>query len=89
MEKLFLVYFLAVSLAAVIMCCLDKSLARNRSRRISEKALFTVSALGGAAAMYITMLFIRHKTKHKRFMIGLPLIIAAQTAVLIFLLSRY
>lgn len=71
------------------MCCLDKSLARNRSRRISEKALFTVSAIGGAAAMYITMLFIRHKTKHKRFMIGLPLIIIAQAAVLIFFLSRY
>ena len=61
----------------------DKSRAKKHKRRIPEKTLFITAALGGAAAMYMTMQAVRHKTKHKRFMIGLPLIISAQIALLI------
>lgn len=61
----------------------DKSRAKKHKRRIPERTLFLTAAFGGAAAMYLTMLTIRHKTKHKRFMIGLPLIIFAQAALLI------
>ncbi|MCH5192756.1 MAG: DUF1294 domain-containing protein [Oscillospiraceae bacterium] len=83
--KYFMVYLLTVSIAAVIMTVSDKSRAKKHKRRVSEKTLFITAALGGSAAMYITMLTIRHKTKHKRFMIGLPLIIFAQTAILWYL----
>ena len=48
-----------------------------------EATLVLISALGGSLAMYATMLFVRHKTKHKRFMIGLPLIMIAQVALII------
>ena len=67
----------------MIMTASDKSRAKRHKRRIPERTLFITAILGGSAAMYITMLTIRHKTKHKRFMIGLPLIILAQTALLI------
>lgn len=87
MEKYILIYLSAVSLFAVIICIADKIFAIKGMWRISEKMLFTVSAMGGAAAMYITMLFIRHKTKHKRFMIGLPLIIAVHAVILIKILA--
>lgn len=73
------------SLSAVAFTVYDKIAASKRLFRIPEKVLFLISLCGGSAAMYITMLVIRHKTGHKRFMIGLPLIIAAQTLVNIFI----
>ena len=79
--KYFIIYLLIISLTAIIMTVSDKSRAKKHRRRTPEKTLFLTAALGGSAAMYITMLTIRHKTKHKRFMIGLPLIIFAQTGI--------
>ncbi len=81
----FLIYLLAISLFSVTICCYDKMAAKRGKQRISEKTLFAVSLLGGAAAMYITMCIIRHKTKHNKFMIGLPVVILVQTAILLLL----
>lgn len=81
--KFLLIYFIAISLMSVIVCVADKSRAKKGRWRVKESTLFLLSTLGGSAAMYITMRLIRHKTLHKRFMIGVPLIIIAQTALLI------
>ena len=86
--KYFLIYLAAVSLIAVIITVSDKSRAQNHKRRIAEKTLFGTAVLGGSAAMYLTMLAIRHKTKHKRFMIGLPLIMIVQAAAIAFVIIR-
>lgn len=86
--KYFLIYLAAVSIIAVIMTVSDKSRAKKHKRRIAEKTLFGMAVLGGSAAMYLTMLAIRHKTKHKRFMIGLPLIIIVQAIVIAFVIKR-
>lgn len=81
--KYFMIYLMIISIIAVIMTVSDKAKARKHKRRIPEKTLFLTAALGGSAAMYLTMLTIRHKTKHKRFMIGLPLIIILQIVIVI------
>lgn len=74
-------YLLIVSVWAIIVTCYDKRNAKKRpDKRVSELALFSISALGGSVAMYITMRTIRHKTSHKRFMVGIPVIIAVQVA---------
>lgn len=74
-------YLLVVSLWALIITCYDKYAAKKRpEHRIREATLFAASALGGSIAMLLTMLSVRHKTLHKRFMIGIPLIIAVQIA---------
>ncbi len=73
-----LYYFLIISLVAVILTVHDKSAAKKHSRRVPEKTLFITALFGGAFAMYLTMLAIRHKTLHKRFMIGLPVIMVIQ-----------
>lgn len=82
--KYLLFYFIAISLISVIVCAADKARARKGRWRIKESTLFLLSALGGSAAIYITMRLIRHKTLHKRFMIGIPLIIITQSALIIF-----
>ena len=81
--KYILIYLGIISLVSVIVCVADKLRARKGKWRVRESTLFLLSFLGGSLAMYITMLTIRHKTLHKRFMIGLPLIIIIQAAVLI------
>lgn len=84
--KAALIYFAAVSIISAVVCVADKRRAVKGKWRVKESTLFLLCALGGSAAMYITMRLIRHKTLHKRFMIGIPLIIAVQIAlsVLIF-----
>lgn len=86
--KYFLIYLAAVSVIAAVMTVSDKSRAKRHKRRISEKTLFGTAILGGSAVMYLTMLAVRHKTKHKRFMIGLPLIMIVQTAAIAFVIIR-
>lgn len=72
-------WFGIASLAALILTVYDKIAARHfPDHRVPEKTLFIVSLLGGSIMMYTVMQIIRHKTKHKRFMIGIPLIIIAQ-----------
>ncbi|MDR1691919.1 MAG: DUF1294 domain-containing protein [Oscillospiraceae bacterium] len=70
-----------VSLLAIGITVFDKRAAKRGARRVPERTLLLVSAVGGSVAMYVTMRLIRHKTKHLKFMLGIPLIIAAQVAV--------
>ena len=86
--RAFLVYIISINLVSDLVCCIDKRQARCQGRRISEKNLFALCLAGGALGMYFTMLRIRHKTRHKRFMIGLPLIILFQLAVLLLILTK-
>ena len=84
--KALLLSWLVVNVGAVIVCAVDKFCAKKGWHRVRESTLFIVSFLGGALGMYITMKLIRHKTLHKRFMIGLPLMILLQAAILIYVL---
>ncbi len=76
----FFIYLALISLIAVILTVSDKRRARKHKYRIRESVLLLFSALGGSLAMFITMLLIRHKTNHMKFMLGIPLIIVIQLA---------
>ena len=76
-----LIYFALISLAAIILTLRDKSVAQRGKWRVKESTLLLVSALGGSVAMLLTMRAIRHKTQHKKFMWGIPVIIALQIVV--------
>ena len=67
-------YHVLINIVAFIMCSIDKNRAVQGKYRIPEKTLFLVSFLGGAVGMWIAMQSVRHKTKHVRFMLGIPLI---------------
>lgn len=83
------VYLGGISLVSVAVCCADKRRSKiEGKRRVPERTLLWLSAFGGSVAMLVTMLLIRHKTKHPKFMIGIPLIIAAQYA-LFWLIKTY
>ena len=89
--KAALIYVAVISFISVIVCIYDKLISKlNRvGLRVPEKILFILSALGGSVAMFATMLIVRHKTKHKRFMIGIPIIIVLQGIVVaVIMLAR-
>lgn len=72
------VYLGIVNAAGFILPAVDKRRAKKDRWRIRESTLFLISALGGSVAMYISMRLFHHKTKHKRFMTGIPVIIVLQ-----------
>lgn len=81
MIKYILIYLMAVSVITAFITAADKYNAIHHKRRIPEDFLLTLGLIGGAAAEYITMNIIRHKTRHKKFMIGLPAEILFQIIV--------
>ena len=80
----FVAYIAIISLISIVVCIYDKKISKkNRVElRIPEKTLLLLSALGGSVAMFITMQLVRHKTKHVKFMLGIPLIMVIQAAVI-------
>ena len=80
-SKLLIIYLAVISFVAIIMTIADKAKAKRDAWRIPEATLMLVGLFGGALSMYVTMKTIRHKTKHKKFMIGLPLEIALHATI--------
>ena len=87
--KPFLYYLAAVSVLSCILTIHDKLAAKRHAWRVPERVLMLSAALGGSVSMYATMLIIRHKTKHPKFMVGIPAMIAVQVFVVIFIMKKY
>lgn len=71
-------YLVIVNIVGFISMWLDKNYARNKKRRISEKNLLLIAILGGSLGSILGMYKFRHKTKHNKFTLGLPLILITQ-----------
>ena len=82
--SILLAYILVISIISIVVCIYDKKISKkNRVElRIPEATLLGLSALGGSVAMFICMLLTRHKTKHFKFMVGIPVIILVQAAAI-------
>lgn len=74
-KKILAVWLVIINFISVIVCIADKSRAKRGKWRVRESTLWMLTFLGGGAGMYLTMRLIRHKTLHKSFMIGIPLIV--------------
>lgn len=73
--KYILIWLVIISVFSSIITVYDKIAAKAKTRRIPEKVLLLTGLSGGAVAMFVTMLIIHHKTRHAKFMLGLPIII--------------
>ena len=74
-------YLILINAVGLVLMLLDKRFAVRHTRRIPEKTLFAVAALGGSLGVYLGMWLAHHKTKKPKFTIGIPLILAAQVAI--------
>lgn len=85
-NKLIFAYLAFINLLTVFITIADKISAKQGGRRIPEDFLLTLGLLGGSVSEFITMKLIRHKTRHKKFMVGLPVIIIIQVILIITIL---
>lgn len=72
--KYFFIYILIINLIGFLFMYIDKKRAINHQFRISETTLLLLSILGGSIGSFIGMYKFRHKTKKKKFTVGIPLI---------------
>lgn len=86
---LILIYLAIINIFAAVLTVFDKLRAIHHGRRVREATLLLVAALGGSPAMLVFMLMIRHKTRKPKFMVGIPLILLAQIAVVIMVWRRF
>lgn len=78
-----LIWLGVMSFIGFVMTMYDKLAAQAGKRRIPENVLMIEGLLGGATGMYVTMQLIRHKTKHKKFMIALPIFIVVHIGAVV------
>ena len=77
--KVILVYILLMTVLGFALMAADKKRAEIRgARRIPESLLLTLAALGASFGEILAMNALRHKSRHGKFFIGLPLILLAQ-----------
>ncbi|MFD1735947.1 DUF1294 domain-containing protein [Bacillus salitolerans] len=81
-------YIILASCIACLIMCIDKQKAIKQKWRISEKTLWTFAIIGGSLGILVGMSLFRHKTKHRSFQIGIPVLIMLQTALLIVILQN-
>ena len=84
MDLLF-AYLLLINAAALIIMLVDKRKAIKNRWRIPERTLMTMAILGGSVGIYAGMQLFRHKTKHTKFAIGVPVILSLQIIIAVYL----
>lgn len=76
--KLLYFYLLLINAIGLLLMLIDKRKAKKNKWRISEATLLAVAIAGGSIGSIAGMHFFRHKTRHLKFSIGLPVILTIQ-----------
>ena len=83
------IYFLVINLIGFLAMGFDKFKAKKNYWRTKEKTLFIIALIGGSIGSIIGMYTFRHKTKHNSFVFGMPIILAMQIGIILYLLFKY
>lgn len=70
--RILLIYVALINLAAFLMYGLDKRRAIKDKWRIPERVLLLSALIGGSVGAFAGMQVFHHKTKHWKFIIGVP-----------------
>ncbi len=83
-----IVYLLLINAAGFLIMLCDKQRAVKKRWRIPERTLMAFAALGGSAGVFLAMITLRHKTKHSKFSVGVPLLLTVQALALLFWMQK-
>ncbi len=81
-------YLILINAVGLLIMLADKQKARRGAWRIPEATLIGIALLGGSVGSIAGMYLFRHKTKHPKFYIGLPLILITQTSLILWIGSN-
>ena len=82
-----LYYLIVINVVTSLVYGIDKWKAKQGSWRISEATLLILAIIGGSIGALLGMKVWHHKTMHKKFKYGLPLILLVQTALIYLILD--
>ena len=85
--KYLIAYLVIINAWSFVYMLIDKQKAKKKKWRIPERYLMSLAVCGGSLGVIAGMFLFRHKTKHPKFTVGVPVILAVQIVigVLIFL----
>lgn len=86
--KAIILYLIAINVVTFLVYGLDKWKAKQDAWRISESTLLLLAAAGGSVGALLGMQIFRHKTKHVKFTVGVPVILFVQIAIAIWWVTR-
>ena len=89
MTKIILIYLAAVNLVTFVMYGIDKYKAKKAKWRIPEATLLLMAAIGGSIGAWTGMQVWHHKTLHKKFKYGVPVIFLLQIALTFYLYYNF
>ena len=87
MANALLYYLIVINIVTFLVYGIDKWKAKQGSWRISEATLLILAAIGGSIGALLGMKIWHHKTMHKKFKYGLPLILIIQIILIGYLLK--
>ena len=85
MNEVILYYLTGINILTFLIYGIDQWKAKKGKWRISEAALLTLAFIGGSIGAWLGMKVWHHKTVHKKFKYGVPLILIAQIAIVLFI----
>ena len=87
MHQYSMYYLLAINALSFILFGMDKNKAKKGKWRISEATLLMMAVIGGSIGAWVGMRLWHHKTMHKKFKYGIPIIIIMQVSLVVYLHS--
>lgn len=88
LTKVLTIYLVTINVATFFVYGIDKWKAKHTKWRITEAALLLLAVFGGSIGAGLGMKVWHHKTLHKMFKYGIPLIIIVQVAIVLWILRR-
>lgn len=80
-----IIYFLVINIAAFAAFGIDKFKAKRGAWRVSESTLIAFAAVGGSIGALLGMYVFHHKTRHSKFTVGVPVILAVYIIISVLL----
>ncbi|TQS76227.1 DUF1294 domain-containing protein [Ornithinibacillus gellani] len=78
-------YLVAMNIIGFFIMMMDKRRARKKKYRIRERTLWIIACCGGVWGVFCGMYVFRHKTKHRSFVIGVPLLGMIEVAIFLYI----
>ena len=80
MKQVLSYYLLLINAVGFLIMCIDKLLAKKQARRVPERTLLLIAAIGGSLGSLLGMLVAHHKTRKAKFYILVPLFLVLHAA---------
>ena len=85
MHQYSMYYLFAINIVSFFLYGIDKYKAKKNKWRISEATLLMIAVIGGSIGAWAGMQLWHHKTMHKKFKYGIPVIMIMQVCLVVYL----